>query len=323
MSSTYDPSAADDPPQTRDWEAAHRAVAEVYFPHELTALDGRDQVNLSMQTVELGPVTIGRLQWRTAVSIVCEYPGAYEVNIPLSGRLHSRVRGGEVVATPGTGTVFHADRLSEITNWTADCQVLGVKFDAEYLEREADRIQLAPIRRRLLLPEQVDVESEDGASWLALVTALSAQVREPSDLLANPLVGPQLASAVTTAFLLAVIPESAADSGRLRPGIVKKVLDAINDDPARSWTLAELAAVGRTSVRRLQEAFAQYVETTPTAALAGVRLDRAHADLEGGALTVADTAAKWGFSSPSRFAVAYRRRYGCAPSETRRGTTRT
>ncbi|MFW0793600.1 AraC family transcriptional regulator [Gordonia sp. CPCC 205515] len=303
---------------TQDWEAAHRAVADVYFPHELTALDGREQVDLSLRTVELGGVTIGRMTWGTAVSIACEYPGAYEVNIPLTGRLHSRSDDGEIVSTPGHGTIFRADHPSLITNWTADCQVIGVKFDVDRLEQEADRIHVAPIRRRLSLPDQIDVAADDGASWFGLIKALSAQLREPTDLLANPLVGPQLASAVTSAFLLAAMPESAEVDGHLRPGMVKRVLDAVTDDPGRPWTLAEMAAIGGTSVRRLQEAFAEYVETTPTRALTDIRLEHAHLDLERGEGTVADVAARWGFSNPSRFAAAYRRRYGATPSQTLR-----
>ncbi|MYR07920.1 helix-turn-helix domain-containing protein [Gordonia sp. SID5947] len=305
---------------TRDWETAHQAVADAYFPHELRALDERDEVDLDLRTIELGGVTIGRLTWGTAVSIACDYPGAYEVNVPLTGRLHSRSGSDELVSTPGQGTIFTADRPSLITRWTADCHVVGVKFDADHLEREADRIHLSPIRRRLSLPERLDVSGADGASWLNLVTALSAQTRDPVDLLANPLVGPQLASAVTTAFLLAVTPEAAESDGHMRPGMVKRVLDALHDDPGRAWTLAEMAAIGGTSVRRLQEAFAEFVETTPTRALADIRLDRARDDLDVGDVTVADVAARWGFSSPSRFAAAHRRRYGVNPSEVVRGS---
>lgn len=300
---------------TRDWDAAHRAVADAYFPHELTPLHDPDAVNLTMQTVELGGITIGRLNWGADVAIACEYPGAYEVNIPLTGRLHSRTAAGaDVVSTPGTGTIFAAGRAAEITRWTADCNVIGVKFDAEHLAREADRVHAAPISRRLSLPDQIDVASDAGASWFSLVRSLSAQLREPVDLLANPLVGPQLASAVTTAFLLAITPDDAADH-QLRPRMVTRVLDAIHDDPAYPWTLAEMAAHGETSVRRLQEAFADYLQTTPTKALADIRLDAARADLEAGHVTVADVAARWGFSSPSRFAASFRRKFGVPPSE--------
>ena len=49
-----------------------------------------------------------------------------------------------------------------------------------------------------------------------------------------------------------------------------------------------------------------------------VRLTRAHCDLRDSHLTVADVSARWGFSSPSRFAAAYAKRYGTTPSANRR-----
>lgn len=304
---------------TRDWDAAHRAVADVYFPHELRALGSPGDVDLQLRTIELDGVTIGRLNWGTDVEITCEYPGAHEINIPLSGHLHSRSGTDDVVSLPGQATVFRAGRPSLITRWSADCHVIGVKFDADRLDREADRIHAGPLRPQLHLPDRIDVTRPDAGNWFTLVRALSAQLREPSNLLANPLVGPQLASAVTTAFLLAVTPEVADADLTLQPRMVKRVLDALRDDPARPWTLADMAELAGTSVRRLQEGFAEYVQRTPTATLRDIRLDRARADLAAGSATVTDVAARWGFSSPSRFAAAYRGRYGRSPSEDLRG----
>lgn len=109
-----------------DWEAAHRAVEQVYFPHELTALSSPDQLELNLQTVDLGPVTIGRLNWGTDVSIACDYPDAYEINIPpVSGVLESRAGSVRTTSEAGQATVFTADRPSLITRWSADCQVVG------------------------------------------------------------------------------------------------------------------------------------------------------------------------------------------------------
>jgi AraC-like DNA-binding protein len=299
---------------TSDWETAHLAVEQVYFPHELAALSSPDLLALKLQTVDLGPVTIGRLNWGTDVSIACDYPGAYEINIPLSGHLDSRSGSVSTVSEPGQATVFTAGRPSTITRWSADCQVVGVKFDADYLEREADRVQASPLRSRLVLPDQLDLSGPDERSWFALVRALTAQLREPADLLANPLVGPQLASAVTTAFIVAISPD--APGTGLRPRMVKRVLDALHDDPAREWTLADMAELGGSSVRRLQEGFAEHVGASPTVTLRDIRLSRAHADLtiRGGSTTIAEVSARWGFSSPSRFAAAYRRRFGEPPS---------
>lgn len=303
---------------TSDWETAHRAVEEVYFPHELTALSSPDQLNLNLQTVELGPVTIGKLNWGTDVSISCDYPGAYEINIPMRGVLDSRAGSVQTTSEEGKATVFTASRPSTITRWSADCVVVGVKFDAEYLEREADRVRASALRSQLRLPDQLDLAGPDQQAWFGLVRALSAQVREPADLLSNPLVGPQLASAISSAFLLAVSPEESGTG--LRPRMVKRVLDALHDDPGRDWRLADMAELGGSSLRRLQEGFAEHVGASPTQTLRDIRLDRAHHDLSepDNTDTVAEVAARWGFSSPSRLAAAYKKRYGIPPSEHRR-----
>ena len=302
-----------------DWDAASRAVADAYFPHELTDLSGTDRPALSLRTVDLGGVTLGRLHWGADVAIACDYPGAYEVNIPLTGRLESRGSHGEVVSAPGQATVFRADTPSMITRWGATCSVPGVKFDRDHLEREADRILGSPVRTKLVLPDQLDLTGP-ASEWHGLVRALSEQLDGGLEMVSNPIVGAQLAGAVTAAFVLAVSPQD-GPAAPPRPGMVRRVLDALNDDPARAWTAADMAELAGTSVRRLQEAFADYVGASPSACLLDIRLSRAHHDLVAGAgaVTVADVAYRWGFGHPGRFATAFKRRYGTTPAQVLRG----
>lgn len=303
---------------TTDWHAASRAVADAYFPHELRNLSGVDRPALALSTADLGGVTVGRLNWGADVAIGCDYNGAYEVNIPLTGTLEARGRdSSRVVSVPGKAAVFQADTPSLITRWSSDCWVLGVKFDRDYLEREADRILGAPTRSRLELPDQLSLAGR-AAEWHRLVRALTEQIAPPADLLSSPLVTAQLAGAVTTAFVLAVTPPEGQATAP-RPGMVRRVLAALRDDPARAWTAADIAEIAGTSVRRMQETFAHYVGSTPMRCLLDIRLELAHADLRRGGVTVADVAARWGFSHPGRFASAYRRRYGVTPAQTLRG----
>ncbi|WAM13011.1 AraC family transcriptional regulator [Rhodococcus sp. JS3073] len=303
--------------ETHDWDAASRAVAGAYFPHTLTDLSSGGAMTLSMRTVDFGPVTLGRLDWGADVSIECDYPGAYEVNIPLSGSLESCSQGDTVVSRPGQATVFRADEPTLISRWSGDCTVLGVKFDSDYLQREADRILGADLRLGLRLPSQIDLTGASESSWFRLVHSLTAQLREPADLLANPVVGPQLAGAITSAFVLAVTPDEEVRGGAPRPRIVKRVLDGLNDDPARAWTAADMAELAGTSVRRLQEGFREYVGRSPSECLLDIRLSRADADLRAlePGVTVSEVAARWGFTHAGRFSAAYRRRYGKSPSE--------
>lgn len=304
-------------PEIEDWDDASRVVADVYFPHRLTDLGKVDRPELELVSADLGGVTIGRMSWGADVAIECDYPGAYEVNIPLSGRLESQGRSGTVVSEPGSATVFRADTPSLITRWDVECSVLGIKFDRDHLEREADRILGGPLRSRLDLPDRLDLRGS-AQEWHRLVASLSEQLAGPTRVLTNPLVSAQLGGAVTTAFVLAVTPADDV-SPAPRPGMVRRVLNALQEDPGRVWTAVDMAEIAGTSVRRLQEAFSEYVGSSPSACLRDIRLDRAHADLAAGGITVADVAFRWGFSHPGRFAAAFRKRYGVTPTEVLRG----
>lgn len=294
-----------------------RRVADAYFPHELTPSTARSEPRLTLQTLDLGPVLIGYVGWGADVALHCECPGAYEVNIPLTGHLVSRGRHAPVTSLPGQATVFRADSSCHITHWDATCTVLGIKFDRGWLDVETERVLGAGLAT--VFPEQLDLQGGAGEDWRQLVNSLAAHLRRPTLFDRSPLVRAQLAGAVTAGFLLSAFPD--VGSGPVaRPRVISRVVDAIRDDPARPWTVADMASLGNTTVRRLQEGFQEWVGCTPTEYLTSVRLQRAKADLEDAAApSVSQIAAQWGFSSSSRFAAAFRNRYHLSPSDFRRG----
>lgn len=109
-----------------------------------------------------------------------------------------------------------------------------------------------------------------------------------------------------------------AEHAPARSRTVKRVVDALEAAPERTWTLAQMAQVAGVSGRRLQQGFREQMGMSPTVYLRLVRLERAHRDLTGGADTVADVAFRWGFTHLGRFADAYRARFGRTPSESLR-----
>lgn len=300
----------------RDWQRASQSVAAAYFPHELTPLGGGNDPRLTLRTVDLGPVLIGYVGWGADVAVACDYPAAYEVNLPLTGHLESRGRHGTVTSVAGQATVFRADTPSLISHWDATCTVLGVKFDRDWLEREAERV-VGRAGVGGLLPDQVRLDGDGpGRDWRHLVSGLSSHVSSTPLFADQPIVRAQLAGAVSAGFLLTVCPDDGGPAAR--PRMISRVVDAVADDPARAWTAAEMAELAGTTVRRLQEGFRQWMGCTPTEHLLAVRLQRARTDLDRTpGLTVSEVAAAWGFSSASRFAAAFRRRYGHPPSAAR------
>jgi len=95
----------------------------------------------------------------------------------------------------------------------------------------------------------------------------------------------------------------------------------IDDNAHRDITVAEIAEAAHVTIRAVQHAFQRHMGTTPTAYLRRVRLDHAHQELVAAdptEQTVTGIAYRWGFPSPSRFAVYYRDVYGVLPGRTLR-----
>ncbi|UZF44848.1 AraC family transcriptional regulator [Rhodococcus rhodochrous] len=298
-----------------DWEEVEEVVSNAYFEHELTPLDDVAP-SLRLRTLPLGPIRLARIGWGAAVSIRSEHPGAYAVNIPLSGRIAA---GNGVISEVGQAAVFRPDIAAPEQKWTNDCEIVGIKLERDYLQREMSRILARP---DLQLPDRVDLTTQAGQSWMTLLRSVVEQLKADESLWRNPLVAEQLSGALTTSFILAVMPEDADPTGGARPRIIKRVLDRLHEDPASAWTTAEMAEVAGVSVRRLQEGFREYLGVCPRDYLLDLRLERIHEELAVGdatELSVTDVALKWGITHTGRFAAAYKRKYGVAPSVTLRG----
>jgi AraC-like DNA-binding protein len=94
-------------------------------------------------------------------------------------------------------------------------------------------------------------------------------------------------------------------------------IEANLGDPALD--VAAVARFCRVSKRYLCSAF-ESMEEGAGVLIRELRLQKCRTDLRNPALryfSVAQIATKWGFSSPSNFARAYRARFGCPPREDR------
>jgi AraC-like DNA-binding protein len=107
------------------------------------------------------------------------------------------------------------------------------------------------------------------------------------------------------------------------PAALRRVVDAVEADPARDLTLTDMARIAAVSVRTLQELYRRHLDTTPTEHLRRTRLARAQRQLRTSdptETTVTAVARRWGFVHTGRFARTYRARYEESPSATLRRT---
>lgn len=100
---------------------------------------------------------------------------------------------------------------------------------------------------------------------------------------------------------------------------VGRAVSAMVDDPAKGWTLDELAARANASRASLVRMFQRTAQQTPLAFLAELRLDLARRKLSATALPVAEIADLVGYKSESAFSRAFHRRFGMRPGEARAG----
>ena len=100
---------------------------------------------------------------------------------------------------------------------------------------------------------------------------------------------------------------------------LQRAIAFIGDRANDHITVADIAGASFVTVRALQMSFRRHLGTTPLGYLRRVRLECAHKDLLDAGPdrdTVTEIAARWKFSSASRFSAYYRALYGVLPNYT-------
>ena len=105
--------------------------------------------------------------------------------------------------------------------------------------------------------------------------------------------------------------------GGLRDRHVGRALKLLHTEPARGWTLEELAKQCGQSRSTFAERFTEFVGTPPMQYLQRWRLQMAASKLLDGATSIAVVAAQTGYESEAAFSRAFKRVLGEPPAEWR------
>jgi len=103
--------------------------------------------------------------------------------------------------------------------------------------------------------------------------------------------------------------------------VVAPVMGLIHDEPARKWTVAELAARQNVSVSLLDERFREALGMPPIRYLTSWRMHLAQELLLGTDLGVATIARQVGYESEEAFSRAFKREFGLSPMRWRDSQT--
>lgn len=170
-----------------------------------------------------------------------------------------------------------------------------------WLEVAAERRRLAMSRLRAILALAGSASEAHQQAAAARQTLQQAMLEVVLDLLAEP-----------------QAPSDARSNATERRRVVRQVYDLVASQPEAVPSVADLCERLHVSRRTLQYAFEVETAMGPNAYLRSIRLNGVRRVLRGGggACSVREAAAAWGFWNLSQFAHDYRHQFGERPSDT-------
>ncbi|MEU5952123.1 AraC family transcriptional regulator [Streptomyces sp. NPDC047525] len=310
--------------RTHDLDEARQVIRQNFYSNVVDLLQPSAVLTGYFTVSRLRRMTLGTLQFGADLCMRFGELGAYHVDMPLSGSMAwHQGRLDPLLATVHEAAVFQPGRNTVLDQWSGDCRLLAVKIERPELELQLERLLGTPIRLPLRLKPAMDISHGPGRSWAQLVRMAAEDAQTSQGLIGQELVAERLHEAVVIGLLLAADHPYREQLARpvppSRPAPVKRAIDAMEAHPEHPFTVTALAEISGVGIRQLQQGFRQHVGMPPMDYLRRIRLTRAHKELrskEPGQVTITDVAYRWGFTHRSRFAVAYRQRYGVTPSAT-------
>ena len=308
-----------------DVDHARQVIGDVYLPVDFPSAPASGLLEVQLNALTVGHLTCGYMRFRDAVVIETAEAENYHVDIPTDGRATMRAAlGSPVYGTQDTAGVFMPGRPVAIEAGERFAQ-LSLMFPRDLLQLEVSNLLGDDVVRPLEFTAELDLTSPGARTMMHALRMIDEASNHEDGLLAHPLSTQRLEQVLMHSLLfsqqhnhLAALTRPAPSAG-VRP--VSNAIELLRSDPARPWTVTELASEVSLSVRSLQEGFRRSLDTTPMAYLRRLRLQKVHEELveaEPGTASVTEVAARWGFVHLGRLAAAYHREFHERPSDTLR-----
>jgi len=173
------------------------------------------------------------------------------------------------------------------------------------------------------LPKMIKVNAADKPSDQGLENSIRFSVGEVNGSIAgSSLVLAKLSEALFVEtlrrYINALPPDQIGWLAGAGDPLIGQALALLHKQPARPWTISELARGIGLSRTRLAERFRHFLGESPMAYLAQWRLKLGAEMLESTENSVAEVAAAVGYGSGAAFNRAFRRAFGCPPAQFRR-----
>jgi AraC-like DNA-binding protein len=225
-----------------------------------------------------------------------------------------------VIGNAATGLIYSGEPGTRLT--ASDLQSrLFVGLPTGLLRRKLEALLDGQRVGSLAFEPVFDQTRGAGATIRRMADFLFAELEHSDTLLTNEIAARSFEDNLVLSVLLA-LPHNYTDrlvrqKATAAPGNVKRAEAFMQANAGTPLTIAEIAEAAGCGVRALQIAFQRFRGTTPMQVLQQARLEQARTEMlrAGQTQSLARIAAEHGFSSPTRFAQSFRRKYGVFPSE--------
>jgi AraC-like DNA-binding protein len=310
---------------TTDFDEAHRTMERVFLPMAMWPMEPLKALDMRLDSIRVDQMMTSIVRFGRDIGLRSVEADSYHVAAPVSGVAESRIGLHEPIETTRErAAVFPVDVPIDI-RWRGDCTQMCLHFPRVALERRLEQHLDRPLNKPIIFSPTMDLTTPRGHSWVRMLHLANREARREQGLLGHPLAAKSIEAALVDGLLLAQ-PHNYSDAllhgtRVAAPRAVREAIELLEAYPDRAWSAPALASQAHVSVRALQEGFQRALDTTPMRYLREVRLRRVREDLLAATPDVATVGAivhRWGILNQGRFAGAYRKRFGEAPSETLR-----
>ncbi len=247
----------------------------------------------------------------------------YLCEINLNGSSHVGQKKAETPFSAGQIYMINANRPHS-KRWESDGHQMMIKIHQTDMEAAIERTTGMPMRDPVIFSNAPQNIAGKSATLAQMVDLFSKDIETDQSFFASRSGGS--AEELLIDLILEAIPNNYSHhlenpEPKIRPRHVRHAAEYIHTMAAEKISFDDLVTASGVSPRSLHAGFKKYYDVSPMAYLRNVRLDLARFELKqksSASTSVTEVAMNCGFSHLSKFASAYKERFGELPSETLR-----
>jgi AraC-like DNA-binding protein len=285
-----------------------------------------------LSIANIGALRVSRTANKQATQMTVRPPGidAFAISMVERGASRMILPGTDepVIGNATTGLIYSAEPGVGATASDLQSRLL-VRLPASLLHQKLEALLDGRKVETIAFEPMFDQTHGAGATIRRMVDFLFAELEHSDSLLTNEIAIRSFEENLAVCLLLGLPHNYTERLGQQKPaaapGNVRRAEEFMRANAGMPLTIAEIAEAAGSGVRALQIAFRRFRGTTPMGVLQQARLEQARTEMlrAGQTDSLAQIAAEYGFSSPTRLAQLFRRKYGVYPSQMlreRRGT---